>query len=48
VEAHIFANKEKIQTDHFNSQDHVQGVLDRKWVLLVEFLPQGSTINADV
>jgi hypothetical protein len=29
-QAHIIANKEKIQTDHFNSQDHVHSVLGQK------------------
>jgi hypothetical protein len=48
MEAHIIANKEKNETDHFNLQDHVHGVLNRKGVLLVEFLPQGSTMNAGV
>jgi hypothetical protein len=43
VEAHIIANKEKIQTDHFNSQDH-----GTENVLLMEFLPQSSTVNAGV
>jgi hypothetical protein len=28
--AHIIANKEKIQTYHFNSQDHVHSVLGQK------------------
>jgi hypothetical protein len=51
MEAHIIANKGKIQADHFNSQEHVHSVLGQKTysaVLLVEFLPQGSTINAGV
>jgi hypothetical protein len=26
-QAHIIANKKKIQTDHFNSQDHLHSVL---------------------
>jgi hypothetical protein len=30
MEAHIIANKEKIQTDHFNLQDHVHSVLGQK------------------
>jgi hypothetical protein len=30
MEAHIIANKEKIQTHHFNSQDHVHNVLGQK------------------
>jgi hypothetical protein len=30
MEAHIIANKEKIQTDHFNSQNHVHGVLGQQ------------------
>jgi histone-lysine N-methyltransferase SETMAR len=48
MEAQIITNKEKIQTDHFNSQDHVHSVWDRRGVLLTEFLPQGSRIRADV
>jgi hypothetical protein len=49
MEAHIIVNKEKIRTDHFNLQDHVHSVLgQKKGILLVEFLPQGSTINTGV
>jgi hypothetical protein len=48
MEAHIIADKEKIQTDHFNLQDPVHSVLGQKNVLLVEFVPQGSTINTGV
>jgi hypothetical protein len=48
MEAHIIDNKVKIQTDHFYSYDHVHSVLDRKGDLLVEFLPQGSTINTGI
>jgi hypothetical protein len=30
VEEHIIANREKIQTGHLNSQDHVHNVLGQK------------------
>jgi len=48
MEAHFIANKDEIQADHFNSKDHVHSVLGQKGDLLVDFLPQGSTINAGV
>jgi histone-lysine N-methyltransferase SETMAR len=44
MEAQIIANKETIQAD----QDKRPVFWDKKGVLLVEFLPQGSTINAGV
>jgi len=30
VEAHFIANKDEIQADHFNSEDHVHSVLGQK------------------
>jgi len=49
VEAHFIANKDEIQADHFNLEDHGHSVLgQKKNVLLVDFLPQDSTINAGV
>jgi hypothetical protein len=30
MEAHIITNKEEIQTDHFNSQDHLHSVFGQK------------------
>ena len=48
MEAHFIANKDEIQANHFNSEEHVHSVLGQKSVLLVDFLPQGSKINAGV
>jgi histone-lysine N-methyltransferase SETMAR len=48
VEAHIIGNKETIQADHFNSQDHVHSVLGQKTCSACGILPQGSTINTGV
>jgi hypothetical protein len=48
MEAHIIANKEKIQTDISTPKIMCTVFWDRKGVLLVEFLPHGSTINAGV
>jgi len=46
---HFIANKDEIQADHFNLEDHGHSVLgQKKNVLLVDFLPQDSTINAGV
>ena len=44
MEAYFIANKDEIQADHFNSEDHVHNVLGQN----LDFLPQGSTINAGV
>jgi hypothetical protein len=45
---HINANKDISKTDHFNSKDDVHMFWDKRRFLLVEFLPQGSTINEGV
>ena len=42
LEAYWLSEKEKVQADDFNKEDHVHRILG---VLLVEFLPQGKTIN---
>jgi hypothetical protein len=41
MEAHIIANKDKIQTKHFNLQDHVHSVLGQKTCSASDFLTSG-------
>jgi hypothetical protein len=45
---HVFTNKEKIQTDHFKFKFMSTVFWDTKRFLLLEFLPQVSTINIGV
>ena len=45
LEAYRLAEKEKVQADDFNKEEHVYR---SQSVLLVEFLPQGTTINSAV
>jgi hypothetical protein len=46
VQAHFIAEKAQIQADNFNPQYHVHSFRYGQGVLLVEFLPQGTTINS--
>jgi hypothetical protein len=48
VVAHFIAEKAQIQADHFNPQEYVHSFFfgNRQIVVLVEFLPQGTTINS--
>jgi transposase len=47
VESHLIAEKAQIQADNFNPQDHVLSFFwDRQGVLIVQFLPKSTAINA--
>jgi hypothetical protein len=48
MEAHIIGNKEKFKQTNSTSKIMCTVFWGRKGVLLVEFLPQGLTINAGV
>jgi hypothetical protein len=48
VEAHVITNKEKLKQTISICKIICMMFSDRKCILLVEFLPQGSTINAGV
>ena len=43
----LACRKGKVQADDFNKEEHVYCILGQS-VLLVEFLPQGTTINSAV
>ena len=47
VEAHFIANKDKIQVDHFKSEDHVHSVMGQKMCSACGMLSQGVVMIHD-
>ncbi|KAJ4435135.1 hypothetical protein ANN_23711 [Periplaneta americana] len=41
------SGQDEIQTDTVGTESDVHGVLGRKGILLIDFLPRGETVNAD-
>ena len=48
METHFIANKDKMQENSFYLKTMYSVFWHRQDILLVDFLPQGSTINTDV